>query len=197
MKALAIWSYLLFYAPRILGAASATLSINAASAINTFIPKQAFGTNTSHSTYLSDQLSVVSPVQAAGINFMRYPGGSGSDLYHWNGTGAYVANVWTPDNTNFSPGFTCKALNIGTSASGISALTDGLTYTAWISNPDTDFPAAQWAYIDLGSAQSMDQVQIWWSTPYATSFQVQYWDPSASNQWSPYVDTASHWLSSA
>ena len=29
-------------------------------------------------------------VQEIGINFLRYPGGSYSDLYHWNSTGSYA-----------------------------------------------------------------------------------------------------------
>jgi hypothetical protein len=180
-----------------LAAATATLSVNAGSVVGSFIPAQAFGNNLDHGTFPGDYQGIAPQVQAAGMQFLRYPGGSGSDRYHWNGTGAWAGGVWVPDDTNFSGGFDCTPLNVGTSASGVAALDDGLTSTAWVSNADTDFPNAQWVYVDLGSTQSPNQVQIWWSTPYASSFQVQYWDPAASNQWAPYQDTASHWLASS
>ena len=175
-------------------ASTATMSVNAGTVVTSFIPAQAFGNNLDHGTFLGDYQGIGAQVQAAGMQFLRYPGGSGSDRYHWNGTGTWAGNVWVPDDTAFSSGFDCTPLNVGTSAAGVSALDDGLTTTAWISNPDTDFPNAQWVYVDLGSTQAPNQVQVWWSTPYATSFQVQYWDPAASDQWAPYLDTANHWL---
>ena len=180
-----------------LRALTATLNINAGSAVNTFIPVQAFGVNAAHNNYLADVQAVQAPLQSAGISFLRYPGGSGSDHYHWNGTGSFAGNIWVPSNSSASPGFTCDPLNNGTSAAGISKLTDGLTITAWISHTDTDFPNAQWAYVDLGSKLTVNQVQLWWGVPYATSFKVQYWDPTTGNQWSPYQDTADHWLNTS
>jgi hypothetical protein len=180
----------------LLHALSATININTAAPFNSFVPSQVFGTNVDHGTFPSVIQALQPTLQAAGIDFIRYPGGSGSDLYHWNGTGAWVNNIWVPANSTATQGFNCKPLNNGTSAAGgyASLLTDGNTTTAWVSNSDTDFPAAQWCYFDLTASKAVTSVQIWWGVPYATSFQVQYWDPSAGNQWSPYQDTASHWL---
>src|SRR5665213_1150992 len=177
-----------------LRALTATLGINAAASVNTFVPVQAFGVNAAQNNYQADVQAVQAPLQSAGIKFIRYPGGSGSDHYHWNGTGSYQNNVWVPVNSSATSGFTCNPLNNGTSGAGVSNLTDGLTSPAWVSDADTDFPDAQWAYLDMGSQKTVNQAQIWWDKPYATSFVVQYWDPTASNQWSPYQDTANHWL---
>ncbi|MGH7442329.1 MAG: discoidin domain-containing protein, partial [bacterium] len=173
-------------------ALNATLSVNAASGVNTFVPVQAFGVNAAQNNFLADVKAVQPQLQAAGITVIRYPGGSGSDHYHWNGTGTWNGNVWVPSNTNFSSGFTCNPLNNGTSAAGISDLTDGLTTTAWISNSDTDAPDAQWAYVDLGGVKTTNQIRIWWDNPYATTFQLQYWNTSGS--WSPYQSTANSWV---
>jgi hypothetical protein len=174
-----------------LRAAVATLSINAASTVNTFIPAQVFGTNTAWGNFEADYLAVQPSLQAAGMRFLRYPGGSDGDRFHWNGIGSYNNGVWVPDDTNYSRGFICAPLNNGTSASGTSLITDGLTYTAWVSNADTDFPNAQWVYIDTGGV-AVNQVQIQWGTPYATSFRVQYW---TGYSWPyPWKATANQWV---
>ena len=177
---------------------SGTLSFNAASTVNTFVPVQAFGANTDHGTYLTQYQALQPQMQAAGMRFLRYPGGSGSDVYHWNGSGSWVGGVWVPLSTTASQGFNCSATNMGTSASGLSLADDGNTATAWISNADTDFPNGQWIYVDLGSQKSVNQVQIWWGSPYATSFQVQYWNPAyGANQWSPYQAVSNQWLNTS
>ncbi len=182
--------FLLILIPFTLSAATATLSINAGTTVNTFVPSQVFGSNTAWDNFEADYLAVQPSLKSAGINFYRYPGGSDGDRFHWNGTGSYNNGVWVPDNTNYSPGFIAAPLNNGTSASGTSLITDGNTATAWASNADTDFPNAQWVYLDTGGA-AVNQVQIWWGTPYATSFKVQYWTgyswpypwEATSNQW--------------
>jgi hypothetical protein len=174
--------------------ATATLSVNAATAVNTFIPAQVFGTNLDHGQFSATYQTLVPTLQSAGIRFLRYPGGSGSDLYHWNGTGSWNGGVWIPSQTSETQGFNDAMVNNGTSAAGLSMLTDGLTSTAWVSNPDTDFPNAQWVYVDLGSTETVTQVQLYWGTPYATSFNVQYWNPNyTTNQWAPYQAATNEW----
>ncbi len=42
---------------------------------------------------------------------------------------------------------------------------------------------AQWTYVDLGTAKSIDSVTIVWGTPHATSFEVQTWSNNAN--WPP------------
>jgi hypothetical protein len=78
-----------------------------------------------------------------------------------------------------------------------SFLMDGNTSTAWLSNADTNFPNAQWVYVDLGSNQTPNAVTIVWGDPYATQFTVQYWPLSSSNQWSPYNHTSNDWLNTS
>ena len=161
----------------------ATISINAAVTVNSFAPISLFGNNAAYWIRSDDNMNVQPKVQAAGNYFIRYPGGSSSDDYHWNGTGSYDANhYWLPSGTSWSYGFVGNETYRGTTSSyGTSShLTDGSTATTWMSNADTDFPSHQWVELDLtgntsNTVTQVNAVTIVWGTPCANTFQVQYW----------------------
>src|SRR5277367_6140520 len=67
----------------------ATLAVHATKVVNTFVPKLLFGINNGFFISQQDSLNTQAKVQAAGNFLIRYPGGSSSDDYHWNGTGSY------------------------------------------------------------------------------------------------------------
>ena len=107
----------------------------------------------------------------------------------------YDANhYWVPSSTTFTPGFQGTETYRGTTSASYSVpafVADGDPTTRWMSNVDTDFPASQWVYVDLGAAATVSSVQIIWGTPYATSFQVQTWSSAA---WPPpYEATGGTW----
>jgi hypothetical protein len=62
-------------------------------------------------------------------------------------------------------------------------LDDGNLNTFWKSNPylgsaftgDPDSAHPQWVLFDLGSAKTVDAARIWWGSPYAVQYAVQYW----------------------
>ncbi len=182
--------------PAILPAQTApvTLTLNAASTLTSFYPISIFGNNTAYWIHKSDNMNTQPLVQAAGNFFLRYPGGSSSDDYHWNGTGTFNpgttpgSSYWTPDNTTYTPGFVGYETYRGTTSSygTPSQVTDGNTSTAWVSNADTNLPNHQWVELDLtGSAGAgfpanavtqINAVTIIWGTPSAATFQVQYWN---------------------
>ncbi len=178
-----------------LDAATATLSVDAASPGNTFIPLRAFGANAAY--WDGSALNTILPqVQAAGTYFIRYPGGSSSDDFHWNGNGSFDASGhWVPSATSYGLSWEDTEAHRGTTSSyGVaSAVTDGDTSTYWLSNADTDFPNAQWVYVDLGSARTADSLTVTWGTPYATTFAVQYWNSSAGYPL-PYEAPADLWV---
>jgi hypothetical protein len=142
--------------------------------------------------------AVAAKVQAAGNYFLRYPGGSSSDDYHWNGSGSYDANnYWVPSGTTYTPGYqACQTYRGTTSASyGYpSNIDDGSAATTWMSNVDTDLPNHQWVYIDLGTGMAVNAVSILWGNPYATSFVVQYYNggvtPYTSNTETIWANTS-------
>ncbi len=162
----------------------ATITVNAGTTVTSFAPISVFGNNTAYWIAKSDNLAIQSKVQAAGNYFLRYPGGSSSDDYHWNGAGSYDTNgYWVPDNTSYQPGFVGSETYRGTTSSygTASNLTDNDNTTIWLSNGDTDFPNSQWAELDLSSSMTVNAVTIVWGNavsatlPYAVSFQVQSW----------------------
>jgi hypothetical protein len=65
-----------------------------------------------------------------------------------------------------------------------SRMTDGNADTYWKSNPylaskftgEPDSTHPQWVVIDFASTQEIDAIQIAWANPYATSYEVQYWN---------------------
>ena len=174
---------------------TATLTINASSVVNTFVPFNIFGANVMFWNGASAFNTIQPKVQAAGNWFIRYPGGSSSDDFHWNGKGSFDSQGhWVPDDTNYSVSWVGNELYRGTTSSyGVASnLTDGLTTTAWLSNADTDAPNAQWVYVDLGSFKSANSMAITWGTPYATQFHVQYW-AGTSGYPTPYMYSNSLW----
>jgi len=66
---------------------------------------------------------------------------------------------------------------------GYSRMTDGDAKTYWKSNPyltrkftgEDDSLHPQWVVIDLGAAQDINAIRIAWASPYARSYEVQYW----------------------
>src|SRR5581483_4777663 len=169
----------------------ATITVNAGSTITSFIPISIFGNNTAYWISKTDNTNVQPKVQAAGNYFLRYPGGSSSDDYHWNGNGARDSNnYWVPSGSTYTPGFQDTETYRGTTSSygTPSHITDGSTATTWLSNVDTDFPNGQWAELDLSATALVNAITIVWGTPYATSFKIQYW-PSAG--WPPPLSDSS------
>lgn len=77
---------------------------------------------------------------------------------------------------------------------------DGDPATAWRSHPETDFPAAQWIYLDLGEKRCLDAVEVTWggaagrSLPYARKFDVETWDPAQERQWMVYGAPSDGWI---
>lgn len=184
-----------------LAAGTATLSIDASNVLTTFRPLQAFGTNTNFGAPPSDYLNLVSKAQASGHYLVRYPGGSDSDTHHWNGTGSYVGGIWVPNDTIFSAGHRCRNMYNGSTTgnyNNYSRITDGNASTYWLSHADTDFPNAQWVMLQLvpggaPGAVPVTRLDITWGPTHASSFQVQYWNPGASNQYAPTRDFNNNW----
>lgn len=178
-------------------ATAAAITVDSSTVVNTFVPKLMFGINSGYFVSQEDSTNTQAQVQAAGNFFIRYPGGSSSDDYHWNGTGSYdPSQHWVPSDTAFSPGFPGSEVFRGTTSVNYSIagmLTDGDRSTRWLSNVDTDFPDAQWVYIDFGSALTASSLTIDWSTPYATSFRVQSWNMTSSWAQPPYQITGGSW----
>ncbi len=136
----------------------------------------------------------------AGFNWFRFPNGSLSNEYHWNGTGKYDSTgVWSPDSKTWSPGFLGETLWRGTTKDNYgfkraSHLVDGDSTTMWwgaIFDP-IDPP---WFVVDLKEAKSVDSVQIQFGALKAKSFQLMAWDHPEAPYPYPHQLHDNHWLS--
>ncbi len=178
---------------------SASVTLNAGLTVTSFTPVKVFGINTAAWNSVAQHKGAEPKVLLAGNCVLRWPAGSADDV-HWNGEGNWNDNgYWVPDDTQYKRGFQGGLQFIGTTTlyGMASHLTDGSDATTWMSNVDTDFPKAQWVYLDLGTVKTVDAVTIHWGKPYATRFTLQYWDPAEGNQWAPYTDSVSHWINSS
>jgi len=176
--------------PRQVQGLPATITIDAATTLTSFYPVSVFGSNLAYWNSKSDYVNVQPKVQAAGQDFLRFPGGSSSDDYHWNGTGSFaVTNMgsygvtyYVPNDTTYTPGFPSNETYRGTTSTyGVpSNITDGNNATFWLSNIDTDLPNHQWAELDFTGQRTVNAVTIVWGNavsavyPYPVSFVIQY-----------------------
>jgi hypothetical protein len=81
-------------------AATAAVTVNATSGLGT-VPANAVGLNSAVYDGDMNDAAIAPLVKAAGINAMRYPGGSYSDIYNWQ-TQTAVDNGFVAPNTSFS-----------------------------------------------------------------------------------------------
>src|ERR1035437_3511336 len=134
-----------------------------------------------------------------GDRVFRFPNGSYSDIYHWNGTGTYDADsTWVPSNANYTPGWAAGSNHRGISTSSAASLIDdGDTTTYWWSSTD-DLGAPGWFMMDLAKAQSIDSLALWLGSQRSDSVQILRWSkadsiypvPTAQADGTPWVEIA-------
>ena len=109
----------------------------------------------------------------------RFPNGSLSNGYHWNGSGSYTTDgIWVSDSVAFKPGFEGMTRYRGTSVnsggnSGPSKITDGDTSTFWRSD-ELISGIAPYFYLELPVSTVVDSIAIMWGEKYAADFTVDF-----------------------
>lgn len=170
---------------------------------NTIVAGRALGAGVDGLGY-GDIAKVYTPrnlaaMKSAGLGALTYRLRTelGVEAWHWNPQGRWSEGgkgqgYWTSDAEAKAPISTCYGYRLPRRGStidqanndGYSRLDDGDVRTFWKSNPylDKHFTGEdndrhpQWVLIDLGRTQSVDSLQIVWATPYATRYQVQFWN---------------------
>ena len=116
-----------------------------------------------------------------GYTVFRFPNGSLSNDYHWNGIGSYDSTgLWIPDSTKWARGFLGETIYRGTTKDNYgfirrSHLADGKMETMWwgeILDP-ADPP---WVVIEFPEKMNLDSLQIDWGSLRPKSFEFAYWD---------------------
>ena len=115
-----------------------------------------------------------------GYTIFRFPNGSLSNDYHWNGAGKYDSTgLWTPSDTDWAPGFLGETIYRGTTKDNYgfirrSHLADGDKSTMWwgeILDPK-DPP---WVVIEFPEKKDLDSIIIDWGNLRPKSFDLSYW----------------------
>ena len=137
-------------------------------------------------------------MQEADQHLFRYPNGSMSNEYHWNGSGRFDADsVWVPSDSVFRPGWTAMSIHRGTTkdGSGPSLMDDGDTTTYWWSDPaQPDAPG--WFLLDFASVVSIDSLALWLGDLRPDSVQILEWTgadapyPPPNQQFSGWTEVA-------
>lgn len=165
-------------------AALSVVAVDVNNTINAFSPGVAFAINTGEWQGYDLLRSNVWQFQHAGFRYIRFPGGSNSNEYHWNGNGAYDSNgIWTtagsPAPDTFSPGFLNLSRHRGSSSVGYgkkAVVTDGDSGTFWRSYPGETAP--QHIILDLGYAdynpRTVSRLVIEWGAAHPGNYKIQY-----------------------
>ena len=115
-----------------------------------------------------------------GYTIFRFPNGSLSNDYHWNGAGKYDSTgLWTPSDTDWAPGFLGETIYRGTTKDNYgfirrSHLADGDKSTMWwgeILDPK-DPP---WIVIEFPEKKDLDSIIVEWGNLRPKSFELSYW----------------------
>jgi hypothetical protein len=135
----------------------------------------------------------------ANYRLFRFPNGSTSNGYHWNGSGSYSADgIWMCDTAKYLPGFVGMTKYRGTSKnnygfSGCSSITDGDTATFWQSDASIA-EAMPYCYLEFSMTGYVDSIVILWGDRYAEDFDVDYCAVLSSFYPGPYKTADDPWV---
>ena len=115
-----------------------------------------------------------------GYTLFRFPNGSLSNDYHWNGIGSYDSTgLWTADENKWARGFLGETIYRGTTKDNYgfirrSHLADGNMETMWwgeVLDP-IDPP---WIVVEFPEKKDLDSLQIDWGKLRPKAFEFAYW----------------------
>ncbi len=192
-----------------------TVLVDIASAAATFLPDEAFGAGLDgleepefKNAYSPDNIKTMVGAPYRRLSY-RLRTELGIEAWHWNPVGSWSDEVhregyWTSSDTSERPllkSFGFKLPRRGSTIdqagnNGYSRLDDGDLRTFWKSNPylDAHFTGEdnalhpQWIIIDLGKRRNVNGLRILWGEPYATLYEVQYWDGKDSDSFNKMGD---------
>lgn len=170
---------------------------------NTFLPQQAFGAGLD-GLEAGDVERLYTPanirqMKTAGLKPISYRLRTelGIEVWHWNENGTWSdpehrQGYWISDDRATAPILLSYGYRLPRRGNtfdqagnrGYSRLDDGDTRSFWKSNPylDAHFTGEanelhpQWVVVDLGKSRRINAARILWGMPYATRYQVEYWD---------------------
>ena len=180
------------------------IQVDAAHVLKKFDPDRAFGTSIDilrpgeldkvySEAILKESLSAGwGPIsyrqntELTGAAWHWNPNGAWSDPVHQSGyfTGSSELGEFIRHSYGYPLPHRGNTRGDGRTRSKYSRITDGDSNTYWKSNPyltsrftgEDDALHPQWVVIDLGATERIDTLRIDWANPYATNYEVQYWN---------------------
>ena len=162
----------------------ATISFDPAAAGSTINPRNLAGTCLPIWNSTDIYKDIKKGLSMSNYRLFRFPNGSMSNGYHWNGSGSYTADgIWVSDSATFKPGFMGTTSNRGTSVNsggntGPSKITDGDTSTFWRSD-ELISGSAPYFYLELPMSTIVDSIAIVWGEKYAVDFTIDFFFSAA------------------
>jgi hypothetical protein len=188
--------------PACLLAAAATINVDYGTDVAGFDYGYVLGDNMAFWIPNASFTAAKDTVYNSGCRFIRFPGGSMSNDYHWNGTGSYVNDVWTCSPASWTRGFMDMPTYRGSTSNSYpssavaSRLTDGDTSdnSQWRSDT-VDAYAGETPYVVVlfNSGTQVNGSMLYWSAPYAVSYDIQYWTSTGDFDANPNWASADHW----
>ena len=193
---------------------TATVTIDASHPIATFRPERAWGAALDGQQD-SEVAEVYTPHNIAAMNSAglgpvsyRLRTELAIEAWHWNPAGRWSDSAnrqgyWTSDDHSSTPITVSYGYRLPRRGStvdngnndGYSRIDDGDTTTCWKSNPylDSRYTGVhealhpQWIVVDLGHAQPVNAMHLWWGNPYPLRYRLDYWDGDQTQRidWNP------------
>ncbi len=133
--------------------------------------------------------SLAEGLRRGGFSVFRYPNGTLSNEYHWNGSGTYDSvGIWHASDSTFTPGFKVNTRYRGTTRNNYGSLfpsmiVDNDTATFWWGIPEQD-SLEPWLMLNLATSAKVDSIEIIWGNLLPDSVKLQVLtqgDPQWSN----------------
>lgn len=137
-------------------------------------------------------------LQRAQFHVLRFPNGSMSNDYHWNGSGSYSEDrIWQCDTASYEPGFVVHGAYRGTSKfhygfEGCSHITDGDTSTMWWSDPSLT-RSDPWFYCEFDKSVTVDSLVLYWGEHYGVDFDIDVWGSPGKPWPRPHAAWSDQW----
>ncbi len=193
---------------------TATVTIEAAHPIATFRPERVWGAALDGQDD-SEVAEVYTPHNLAAMNSAglgpvtyRLRTELAIEAWHWNPSGRWSDSAnhqgyWISNDHSSTPITVSYGYRLPRRGStidngnndGYSRIDDGDSTTYWKSNPylDPRYTGVhealhpQWIVVDLGSAQPVDAMHLWWGNPYPLRYRLDYWDGDQGQRidWNP------------
>lgn len=129
-----------------------------------------------------------------GFRVLRFPNGSASNSYHWNGEGKFdsATGIWHPDSSKVGPGWLANTRYRGTTKNNYgsifhSLIDDGADSTFWWSDPLGG--SHPWVTMDFVADSAVDSVRIAWGDLRPDSVVV---GTIATSNWNAYRGVDAH-----